>query len=392
MTALPKLLTGSTGSLGAHILAQLLQAPHIRQIYCLVRADDPITARSRVLSSLLVRGLVEPAIIESIRLTALPSDLSRHDLGLPAEVLHVLQSTVTTVIHSAWAVNFNMNVTSFESHYISGTRNLLDLCLKVPFQKPARFAFVSSVAAASGVPLPARVVETFVEDPSHAQNMGYARSKWVAEHIVRNAAEKTGMNARVLRSGQIVGDSRHGLWNPTEAIPLMIRSATTLYALPALKESPSWIPVDVCARATIELSQAMVPFNCPENTPLDNSEVVYHVLNPRSFNWTTELLPALAAAGLEFEVVTQREWVKRLREGDQDPVRNPTIKLLEFFSEKYDNDRLGREGLVFETNRTEQRSTAIASRYDVIESGLMTRCVEKWLSEWQKGAENGNSR
>ena len=74
----------------------------------------------------------------------------------------------------------------------------------------------------------------------------------------------------------------------------------------------------------------------------------------------------------------QREWVRRLREGDQDPVRNPTVKLLDFFASKYDNDRPGRRGLTFDTLTTERRSRAIAQRFDIIGSGLMAKCIEQW--------------
>ena len=51
--------------------------------------------------------------------------------------------------------------------------------------------------------------------------MEYARSKLVTEHIVKAAARSTAMDAQVLRTGQIIGDSQNGLCNPIEAIPLM---------------------------------------------------------------------------------------------------------------------------------------------------------------------------
>lgn len=357
-------------------------------MYCLVRASDPASALSRVCASLSARGLghIAPPNHLFSKIIALPSDLSQPGLGLQAHVLAQLQASLTTVIHSAWAVNFNLSVTSLEPH-IRGTRNLLDLCLSVPFTQPARLAFISSVSAAAGTPQPAVVSESYVEDPTHAQNMGYARSKWVTEHLCRLAAEATGIQARVLRSGQIVGDAKQGLWNATEAIPLMIRSAVTLGALPALDETPSWIPVDVCAQAAVELSGADRPFAefCSHShDPASNeaSGVVYHMQNPRTFRWTEELLPALSKAGLEFETVSQREWVRRLRDGEQDPVRNPTVKLLDFFAAKYDNDNPGRKGLSFETAITESRSKAIGDQFDVIGSGLMTKCVEQWMKTW----------
>ncbi|TLD05173.1 uncharacterized protein PgNI_09153 [Pyricularia grisea] len=391
------LLTGATGSLGAHILAQLLPLPHVRHVYCLVRAPDAAAATARVFTALSDRGLgdsLTPTL--SSKVTSLPSDLSRPDLGLSPGVLCDLRATLTGVIHSAWAVNFNLGVSSFASTHIAGVQNLLNLALSVPFRHPARFAFISSVSAASGTPLPARITERYVADPRHAQEMGYARSKWVAEHVVRRAAEEAGGGAafRVLRTGQVVGDSKEGKWNPTEAIPLMLRAAETMGALPRLDERPSWIPVDVCAQAVVELSGAGRPSGhaAPAGEAAeDGAHVVYHVLNPRTFSWVDELLPALRRpdCGLEFEEVGQREWVARLRAaaeegGEEAAGKNPTVKLLDFFSSKYDNEKPGRSGLVFETEKTEGRSLAIRGGFDVIGSGLMSKCVGSWRSkDWK---------
>jgi hypothetical protein len=93
-------------------------------------------------------------------------------------------------------------------------------------------------------------------------------------------------------------------------------------------------------------------------------------------------LPALHDAGLEFETVAQREWVERLRKSEKDPEKNPTIKLLDFFAEKYDNDRPGRMGLVFLTDKTAEKTEAIRDGYDVVGSGLVKKFVDSWRIEW----------
>ncbi|KAK7402465.1 hypothetical protein QQX98_011792 [Neonectria punicea] len=396
------LLTGATGSLGAHILSQLIALPRVRHVYCLVRASSPSAAQERVLDALTSRGLTphhneaHGRIISSLqkgglsqyshsaKFTALPADLSLPDLGLGQDAYEALRSILTSVIHSAWAVNFTLTVKSFESHHIGGLRHLLDLCLSVPFSRPARLSFISSISSAAGTPSPGRVAETLVKDPAHAQNMGYARSKWVAEHILNAAAVKTGMEARVLRSGQIVGDSTLGLWNPTEAIPLMFRAAVTLGALPALDENPSWLPVDKSARAVLELSGLTASGDQTAGyfQTQDEPDVVYHLQNPTTVRWTEDVLPAMKAAGLDFEIVSQREWVQRLRDGEQDPTLNPTVKLLDFFTGKYDNDKPGRGGLIFETSETEKKSKAIQDGYNVVTSGLLAKCVTSWKKYW----------
>lgn len=98
--------------------------------------------------------------------------------------------------------------------------------------------------------------------------------------------------------------------------------------------------------------------------------------NTYLFHWTHELLPALRAAGLDFEAVPQRERVRGLCEGEQDPKKNPTIKLLDLFAEKCDNDKPGRVGLGFMTEKSGERSEAVRKGYNIVGSGLM-----RWIYE-----------
>ena len=145
-------------------------------------------------------------------------------------------SQTTLIIHSAWAVNFMLGIRSFEDQHINGVKNLINFALSARTLMPARFYFCSSLSVALAIPAPAIVPEAPIEDLKAALPMGYSRSKLVAEHIVHNAAVQAGAPAHVLRIGQIVGDSKEGLWNDTEAIPLMVRSALTLKVLPSLDE------------------------------------------------------------------------------------------------------------------------------------------------------------
>ena len=154
---------------------------------------------------------------------------------------------LTSILSSAWAVNFNVGIRSFEEQHIKGVHNLVQFSLSVLTPVPARFFFCSSVATTLGSPRSATILEIPILDLNAALPQGYARSKLVSEHIVRNAARDAGALTRTLRIGQIVGDGKMGLWNDTEAIPLIIRSALTLKVLPALDETESWLPVDISA-------------------------------------------------------------------------------------------------------------------------------------------------
>lgn len=297
------------------------------EIYCLVRASSAKEACNRTISSLTERGLYDtlsPAALEKIK--SLPSSLSSPQLGLPNNIYDQLKSTITDLIHCAWSVNFRLQLNSFEKDCIAGTCALIDLCLKAQRPLPATFNFCSSASTVSrteGDHIP----EALPDKLSYAQEMGYAQSKLVMENLCMIAAEQTGIKARVLRIGQIIGDSQKGIWNATEGISLMLQSAQTIGALPRLDESPRWLPVDVVADSAIEMS-------------LSSAEsAVLNIVNQHTFHWTRDFLPQLRTAGLEFEELDQRSWIKRLRDSNQDPVANPPIKLVEFFANKYDNDK-----------------------------------------------------
>ncbi|KAF5010749.1 hypothetical protein FDECE_3104 [Fusarium decemcellulare] len=325
------LLTGVTGALGAHVLAQLVARPEVGAVWAMVRAADDAAASERLYTSLKSRGL---ALTEEQKgkVLALSCDLSQPGLGLGTSRIKELSRGLTTIIHSAWAVNFNIPVQSFEDQHIKAVYNLIQLSLAVQTPKPARFFFCSSVSSAGASPRPGTVLESHVTSPSYAQQTGYARSKYVAEHITRNAMKSAGASARVLRIGQLVGDTKVGEWNTTEGIPLMIQTALTLGALPALNEEMTWLPVDLAAGTILDIA------GLGANTPNDRSQdadLVYHVLNPTRFHWTRDMLPSMANAGLKFETLPTSQWMDKLRNSDRDPSKNPPIKLLDWFEGKY---------------------------------------------------------
>lgn len=253
---------------------------------------------------------------------------------------------------------------------------MINFCLRSNRASPARFNFLSSVSAVAGT-CGLQVSESIETCLSSAQPIGYARSKLITENICNIATQKTSMSSRVHRIGQVVGDTKHGIWNATEAIPLLIRGALSTGALPALKDTPTWLPVDTVAKIVLELT-----FLPPVAAPLN---AVFHVVNPNTIHWANDLLPALKQAGLEFEVVSIREWIKKLNESDPDPVRNPTFKLVNFFAKKYDNDNIGK-GLYY---RTELARALSPTLRDI---GVVDReLVAKFLNFWRSSCWNSSS-
>jgi carbohydrate kinase (thermoresistant glucokinase family) len=363
-------LTGTTGSLGAHVLAQLVARDDIETVHCLVRAGNNQNAARRVTQSLLQRKIYHTLSLKSrSKINALPSDLSDARLGLPVATYDAISQKVTNVIHCAWAVNFNWGLRSFEKDCIAGVHHLINLCLAGPRSSKATFDFCSSVSTVARCPTMNTPEQVSRFD--WAQDMGYAQSKCVAENICVAAAQKAGVKARVLRVGQIVADTVHGVWNKDEAIPLMMQSALTIGALPKLQESPSWTPVDVIAKAVSEISLSSA------------EDIVANVTNATTFSWTNELLPALRQAGLEFDEVEPKEWVERLRNSTNDVVANPTFKLLDFFASKYDKDVFG-PTRTYDTAVARQWSPALADA-PVLDAQFVKTFVDQFMaSAWKQ--------
>lgn len=331
------MVTGATGSLGAHLVSQLVLRPDVKKVYCFVRAKSSAEARIRVVQSLRNRAIYHNLPLAARnKLIAIPADFSKETLGLSADDYESVASDITGLVHCAWSVNFNLSLGSFVQDCIAGAHNLITLCLKAKRPQPATFNFCSSVSAVAATK-GGFVPEALPNSLECAQNMGYAQSKLCTEHICVQAAKSYGIKTRVLRVGQVVADTVHGIWNATEAIPLMMQAGLTMGAIPRLDETPLWLPVDVVASVVSEIAISHV------------GPAVLNVVNHQGFHWTRDLLPALHKAGLEFSEPSQREWIQLLRESNADPVVNPPIKLLDFFASKYDND-LPRTGLTYDTS------------------------------------------
>ena len=361
------LLTGATGAIGAHIASLLARNDQVSQVYCLVRASSPEQAKQRVMKSLEERRILSSLGPQQIsKLVTLPSDLSKPCLGLEERVLQEITERVTSVIHCAWSVNFNLRLSSFVGDCVSGVRHLIDLCIRS--QRRASFNFCSSVSTVANS-RETEVSETVPNSLDFAQGIGYSQSKLVAERICTNAAAQTGITARVLRIGQICGDTEHGIWNPSEAFPLIFQTALTTGVLPQLDENPRWLPLDVVAATVVDLS---LPSSAPAG--------VYNVINPRTFHWSKDLLPLLHAAGLKFTEASATDWVRAVQQSDPDQRRNPPYKLVEYFVKRYDTSNAKKPPANWATAAAHKYSASFRA-CAVLDQEQVNKMVQYWTEQ-----------
>ncbi|KAG7527660.1 hypothetical protein FFLO_06707 [Filobasidium floriforme] len=359
------ILTGATGSLGSHLLAQLAKRPEdeVKHIVCLVRGDTTESAAERVRKALSARRLVA----SPKRYTVVVARLGQTNLGLEQAAYDQLVDSADIIIHAAWAVHFGSGLDSFENDHIRGTRHLLDLAATSSHQ--TKVFFCSSLASVlNGASLDDPIPERLSSSPSTSIPIGYSRSKWVTEQICGKAASTALHNrVQVLRIGQLCGDVEHGIWNESEGWPLMLRTAGTTGKLPKLKEDPSWLPVDIAASAVMEIALTNRP-----DVPL-----VAHVANPLPNTWE-DILSGLIEAGVSFETVDATEWVEAVDKSEGDETTNPSRKMLSMWRGAYGDEKTGnRPAAPVSTSEAVALSPALASCKPV-SSELIKKMVARW--------------
>ncbi|CCL99492.1 uncharacterized protein FIBRA_01510 [Fibroporia radiculosa] len=299
------LLTGSTGSLGCYILAQLLSDPKVSHVFALNRPSrDHISLHERQRSALINRGL--PDLVTSDRLTLVEGELADEGFGISVELYEEMRGSVTHVVHNAWRVDFKVALASFEQN-VRGLRHLIDLALTSPLPRPPQVLFTSSV----GVFQHARHGDDLPEAPIQAEyavGTGYAESKWVSERILYEAAARTALPIMVVRVGQVTGGP-DGAWNAHEWFPSLVQSAPVLKCFPDDKRAflvpiyyiawgVAWIQLNIAAAALTELRYS------------SSMTHTVHLVHPCPASWGT--LAAVVARVFDVPLVLYVEWLARL--------------------------------------------------------------------------------
>ena len=365
------LVTGATGSLGSHLVAQIVKLPDVNTVVCLNRRSrqEPL---SRQQQALLAKG-ISITSQELAKLKVFESNTAKPNLGLAAEDYESLLSTVTHVVHNAWLMSAKLPLKGFEVQF-QIMRNMIDLARDISCRRPSgsqvTFQFISSIATVGHYPLwtkSVHVPEERMTIDSVLPN-GYGDAKYVCELMLDATLHKHPERFRTMavRIGQIAGSRTSGYWNPMEHLSFLWKSSQTLKAIPNFDGLLSWTPVDDVAATLLDLLIA-------ENTPYP----IYHIDNPVRQLWR-KMIPVLADA-LDIpqdKAIPFNEWVQRVRDFpglvQED---NPAAKLIEFLDDNF--ERMSCGGLLLQTIQSRAHSQHLANTGPVSDD-VARKFVKSW--------------
>ncbi|MEA2332330.1 MAG: hypothetical protein QOH58_2468 [Thermoleophilaceae bacterium] len=235
------LLTGATGFVGRELLERYLERDN-RHVHALVRAPDDEAAAAR--------------LPRHERLSAVPADIERPGLGLEGRRADALAERVSTVIHCAASVSFDLGLEASRRVNVDGTRRVAELAERCAGGGTGldRLSYVSTayVAGAHG-----GVFDEDGLDVGQSFRNPYEQSKFEAERLLRKRAD--GLPLQVLRPSIVVGDSRTGWTSSFNVLypPLKAFARGAIPALPARRGAPvDVVPVDYVADSAHELARS----------------------------------------------------------------------------------------------------------------------------------------
>jgi len=275
-------LTGSTGYIGAHVAANLVEE-HGASLNVLVRARDPHAAEVRLWHALQLH-LDFARFYEHLqaRVRIFRGDLTSPQFGLTRDEYDRLIHTTDSVIHCAASLNRKSEKSCLNVN-LRGTLEVLQLAMHVRhYHGLRRFSHVSTVAVAGK-----RQDEVVTEDRSidweRSDYDPYARTKKFCEHMIHQLLPEVPVT--IFRPSIVLGDSRRAETTQFD----MVKSFVFLAGLPVLPFRPDdkldIVNVDFVADAIATLHQKQQP-----------QYDTYHLSSGRESQTFRQLTAALAVS------------------------------------------------------------------------------------------------
>ena len=293
------LLTGATGYLGIHILRELIDSD-AQNIYCLVRGKNQEAAEGRLRTLLFYYFSDAFKDLFGKRLHIVLGDVTS-DFGEGLQV--------DTVFNCAAIVKHFSEGTEIEDVNIGGAQRCVDYCVKTG----AKLVHVST-ASTRGLWAGEVKDDVFTEQRLYmGQFLGnkYIYSKFMAERLILNAVALHGLNAKIMRVGNLAARSTDGEFQAnfaTNSFMGRIKVYNMLGCCPysMRNKQVEFSPINEVARAIVLLSST--PKEC----------TVFHPYNIHG-QFLGDVLTGLVSVGDGVRFVEQEEFAAAMEQAKEDP-------------------------------------------------------------------------
>ncbi|TQM77906.1 amino acid adenylation domain-containing protein/thioester reductase-like protein [Saccharothrix saharensis] len=243
------LLTGATGFLGAHLLAELLSRTDA-EVHCLVRAETPAVALARVRANLR-RARLDVPEERFARVVPVVGDMSQPLLGLAEKDFDALAEGMDAIYHNGAVMNFVLTYQWMMPPHVGSTVDVLRLATRYS-TKPLHL--MSTLGVFLGANYDKRLVtETDRPEDPTGLDTGYHTTKWVAD-MMGVLARDRGVPVSIHRIAAIVGDVRTGTAKTESYLSRQIATCAHAGAVPRTPDVIDMLPVDRLAGAIAGIS------------------------------------------------------------------------------------------------------------------------------------------
>ena len=311
------LLTGATGYLGIHVLRELIDSD-AKTITCLVRGKDQHDAQRRLRNLLFYYFDRRFDELFGSRLFVVNGDVTS---DINDQMVNDQMVNINTVFNCAANVKHFSKTDDIEQVNIGGAERCVEFCLKTG----ARLVHISTTSVGEiwvdrgdGKAVP-ELSERLLYFGQFLDNR-YMRSKFLAERVILEAVARHGLNAKVMRVGNLAARSYDGEFQAnfqTNSYMGRLKVFSTLgCCLIDEYDSPAeFSPVNETAKAVVLL--ASTPKEC-------------NVFQP--FNNHTDLLGDILAGfekiGKSIRYVEEDEFQQAILEASKDPKKASLMSAL----------------------------------------------------------------
>jgi len=287
------LLTGATGFLGVHLLVELLLSQEI-EVFCLIRARNHQHALDRLVKNLCDYDFNELSsqlmLGAGSRVHLLCGDVSEVNFGLDHEAYQALSCSIDAVLHCAAIDNFFLPYQALYQANVVGTEHIVEFSLT---DKIKHLHHISSCAAAL-------VDAEHLDDPDQGLLNGYAKTKFMSEHIVLKALDH-GLVGGCYRLGYLFS-GRNGLIDETDAFENILAVFPKLGYFPAIDTQFDLTPVEYVCRCVLD--DLFHP---------SQGSVLKRYYNPVKLKWY-DLYDSFSRKGIRLKRVALPEFVSYFKE------------------------------------------------------------------------------